>query len=259
MDRAKHWCAGALSLLVLSACGSGQVAVTAELDLPDPETGDRIVRPLTDLRVQLLPFDRDLIFDSLSAAAPSPEPQLPAALAAKRDSIAEARQTWTEAEGAWLAARDRLQEIQDEITQFSRAEAQYRILVQEFDREEARANQAERVKDEAFESFDRMQREAFAELEQFSASVMAWEDEAFADWELVVAARLNASGLEILTDTTDASGAAFFSVSPGDWWVHARQPEATHELYWNELMNVQRGDPVQVRLSRENAEVREIY
>jgi hypothetical protein len=131
--------------------------------------------------------------------------------------------------------------------------------VQEFDQEEARANQAERVKDEAFESFDRMQREAFAELEQFSASVMAWEDEAFADWELVVAARLNASGLEMLTDTTDASGAAFFSVSPGDWWVHARQPEATHELYWNELMNVQRGDPVQVRLSRENAEVREIY
>ena len=101
--------------------------------------------------------------------------------------------------------------------------------------------------------------EAFAELEQFSASVAAWGDEAFATWEQVVAARLQASGLEIFTDTTDAAGAVFFAAPPGEWWVHARQPEATHELYWNEPVTVVRGDPIPVRLSRENAEVREIY
>jgi hypothetical protein len=259
MDRAKHWCAAVLSLLVLSACGSAQVVVTAELDLPDPDTGGRTVRPLQDLRVQLLPFDRDAIFDSLSAASPTPEPQLPAALAAKRDSIAVARQTWTEAEGQWLAARDRLQQIQDEIQGFSRAEPQYRVLVQEFDQEEARLNQAERVKDTAFETFDRMQQEAFVELEQFSASVAAWEDQAFVDWDLVVLSRLELSGLDILTDTTDAVGAAYFSVPAGEWWVHARQPEATSELYWNERVSVEKGDPVPVVLTRENAEVRDIY
>jgi len=259
MDRAKHWCAAVLSLLVLSACGPAQVVVTAELDVPDPETGGRTVRPLQDLRVQLIPFDRDAIFDSLTAAAPSPEPQMPAALAAKRDSIAVARQTWTEAEGQWLAARDRLQEIQDEIQGFSRAEAQYRILVQEFDQEEARLNQAERVKDDAFATFDRMQQEAFAELEQFSAAVVAWEDEAFADWDLIVFNRLEALGLEIVTDTTDATGSALFSVPAGDWWVHARQPEATEELYWNEMVNAQKGEPVPFLLNRANAEVRDIY
>jgi hypothetical protein len=188
-----------------------------------------------------------------------PEPQLPPALAAKRDSISAARQTWTEAETSWLAARDRLQEIQTEIQGYSRAEAQYRILVQEFDREEARATQAERVKDDAFATFDRMQQEAFAQLEQFSASVMAWENEAFADLNEVLAARLSLLGREIYTDTTDASGAVFFAVPAGDWWVHARQLEATHELYWNEMVNVQRGDPIQVILNRDNAEAREVY
>jgi hypothetical protein len=256
----KFWCATALSILILAGCGPAQVVVTAELNVPDPETpGATIVRPIEDLRVQLYPFDRDELFDSLSAAAPRPEPQMPAALAAKRDSIAEARQVWTEAESTWLDARARLQEIQEDIQGFSRAEAQYRILVQEFDQQDARAREAERIKDEAFANFDRMQQEAFAELEQFSASVGAWEDEAFADLNEAMAARLAAVGREIHTDTTDASGAVLFSVPTGPWWVHARQPEATSELYWNEMVNVEGGDPVQVQLNRTNAEVREIY
>jgi hypothetical protein len=88
---------------------------------------------------------------------------------------------------------------------------------------------------------------------------MAWEEEAFADFNTAVAARLDASGLDIYTDTTDASGTVLFSVPAGDWWVHARHPVATEEFYWNERVTVQGGEPVPVLLNRENAEIREIY
>lgn len=259
MHRMKTGCATLLSLLVLAACGPTEVVVSAELDLPDPETGERTVRPLTDLRVQLIPFDRDVLFDSLGAAADTPEPQLPAELAMRRDSIAEARQIWTESESEWLAARDRLQEIDEEIQQYSPAEAQYRVLVQEFDRFNAQMLQAERVKDEAFERFDTMQREAFAELEAFNAQLMSWEDQAFEDWDLAVAERIAATGQEILTDTTDATGRAVFAASPGSWWVHARQPETTDELYWNVPVTIEGAEPVEIQLNRGNAQIRPIY
>lgn len=259
MERTRNWCAAMLAVFVLAACGPGQVVVHAEVDLVDPETGETIVRPLSDLRVQLLPYDRDQVFDSLTASAPRAEPQMPAELAARRDSIDAARAEWTDAESRWLAARDRLQEINQEIQQYSPAEAQYRVLVQEFDRFDAQAREAERVKDSAFERFDSMQQAALADLEAFRAQVIAWEDEAFADFDLVIAQKVQASGLQVLTDTTDATGMARVPAAPGAYWVHARHPLATDELYWNLPITVERGDPVEVHLTRSNAETRELF
>jgi hypothetical protein len=248
-----------LSILLLSACGPGEVIVTAEVDRMDPETGQFTERPLSNLRVQLVPFDRDFIFDSLAAQAATPEPQLPPELAAARDEIAEARQTWTEAESQWLSMRDRLQEISSEMAQYNPAEAQYRALFTEFNQLEGQYLQAEATKDEAFARFDQLQQETFTELEQHAAAVMAWEDEAFADWEIVVSERLRDMRREIVTDTTDATGRATLAGQPGEWWVYARFPEATDELYWNVPVTVDRAEPVDIRLTRGNAEVRPIF
>lgn len=245
--------------LFLTACGPGEVHVMAEAEVMDPETGAIEVLPIEDLEVQLLPFDRDVIFDSLEAAAARPEPELPADLEIRRDSMLTAQAEWREAESRWLALRERLQEISRELEQYTPAENRYRELFNEFGDAEAEYEQAEAMVDETFETFDRLQQSTFAELEEFRAVLMSWEEEAFAGYGEAMAARLSAAGREILADTTDATGQADFAPRPGEWWVHGRHPLINEELYWNEPIVVERGTPVELTLNRANAEIREIY
>jgi len=259
MKRTKIFAGTVLSFLLLAACGPGEVVVTVEAEMLDPETGERIVRPVTDLPLQFVPFDRDAIFDSLGAAAATPEPQMPQHLIVARDSIAEARQQWQEAESQWLTYRDQLQDISSQMTQYNPAEAQYRLLFEDFNRIEGQYFQAEARKDDAFERFERLQQETFGEMEEYSALLTAWEDDAFSDWDLVVNERLRSERREILRDTTDATGRADVRPPPGQWWVYARYPIGVDELYWNVPVTVERGDPVEVRLTPQNADVRPIF
>lgn len=252
-----------LGSLTLTACGSGEVFVSAEVEVQDPDTGEPVVRPIDDLAIQLLPFDRDAIFDSLEALASSPEPQLPPELRIAIDSIAEAQSVWRDSESRWLALRERMQEINDELQQYNPAEARYRELFNEFDEADRAATSAERTKDQAFEQYDRLQQETFSEIEGFKALQTAWADEAFLGFGEAQAAKLAASGHDILADTTDATGRAVFTgdngPAPGQWWVYTRYPLATEEFYWNIPVTVERGTPVEITLNRDNAEIREIY
>ena len=159
----------ALLSLFVGACGPAELILTAEVEVTDPETGQPIVRAVEDLELQLLPFDRDQIFDSLIAVASSPEPALPPELQVARDSIAQAQQEWRESEGRWLALRERLEQINSELTQYNPAEARYRVLFNEFNEVESDYASAESTKDEAFARFDRLQQEAFSDLEEFRA------------------------------------------------------------------------------------------
>ena len=113
-----------LGPLFVAACGPGQVAVTAEIDVPNPdEPGTMVTRPIADLEVQVIPFDRDLVFDSLEAAFPEPEPEIPPDLLAAQEEIAAAQREWNAAEATWQSGRDRLQQIVDEMEPLSQAEA----------------------------------------------------------------------------------------------------------------------------------------
>ncbi len=248
----------ALFSLTLGGCGPAELIVTTEVDVMDPETGSSVVRAVEDVELQLLPFDRDQIFDSLTSASPSSEPMLPPELQVARDSIAQAQQQWRESESRWLALRERLEQISGELESYNPAEAQYRVLFNEFNDIESEYQAAESRKDLAFERFDRLQQETFSELEEFRAILNAWEEQAFAPYGEVVGAMLQASGREILADTTDATGRADFQVDPGQWWIYGRYPLATEELYWNIPVSVERGDPIELPLSRSNAQVRDI-
>jgi hypothetical protein len=87
----------------LAGCGGGPKVVVEAMGV-DPATRQTI--PLADLPVRLLPYDRDAIFDSLTAASRTPEPVLPpppaaeasdsaAALSAPNlDSLRAARRAW---------------------------------------------------------------------------------------------------------------------------------------------------------------------
>jgi hypothetical protein len=246
-----------MGLLVAAACSPGQVSIVAELDVPDPETeGGTIVRALDNMPVQLLPYDRDAIFDSIGAAAARPEPPIPDSLLAAQTAVAEAQEEWRSAEAEWNTLRDELQTISDELEGLNRGEARYRLLFNDFRDKDARLSTVERQMNAAFENFTALQEGTIAEIERVRMMREDWADEAFVDVNTVIAAKIEAAGLEPVEDTTDASGAVLIEAPPGNYWVHARHELPFNELYWNIPVTLVGGEPLEVRLTRETAEVR---
>lgn len=245
--------------LFLAACGPGRVAVTAEIDVPDPEAeGQVVTRPLADVEVQLIPFDRDLVFDSLTQAFSTPEPEIPADLLAAQEEIAAAQAEWNAAETTWGNGRARLQEILDEMEPLNQAEARYVTLFREFQDVETQVARAERIKDQAFRRFTGLQEGYLQRRDSMRIIRDQWADEAYGPAFDVFALKLRETGRAIVVDTTDTQGYALIEVPPGQWWVHGFFEQAYSELYWNLPITVERGEPVQVRLNRSTAEIRPI-
>ena len=245
---------GVLGTALLSACGPTQVVVNAELASDDPSSAPRA---LSDLEIRLFPFDRDVIFDSLTAAAATPEPPVPDSVLNAQNAVAGAQQDWRDTEARWNLLRDTLQTLSETLDGMSRQSGTYRVLYRDFQDLEAEYNTVERARDRTFVNFTGLQEASIAAAEEARLLREGWADEAFADVGTIMAVRLQATGRDILYDTTDASGIADgLGVSPGSWWVSARYELPYTELYWNVPVTVSGRDPVQVRLTRENATVR---
>ena len=245
--------------VMATGCGPGQVAVTSEIDVPDPETeGATVTRPIADLVIELLPFDRDAVFDSLTSAFPTPEPQIPEDLLAAQREIAAARAEWQAAEATWGTGRARLQALTEEMEPLNPAEARYAVLFREFQDWDVQVARAERTKDQAFRVFTGLQEGYIQRADSMRLVKERWADEAYATVTDVFVQKMREAGQEILADTTDAQGYTLIDVPPGDWWVHAYYEQVYSELYWNLPITVERGDPIQVRLNAGTAEVRPV-
>jgi hypothetical protein len=206
----------------------------------------------------VIPFDRDMVFDSLTEAFPTPEPEIPADILAAQEEIAAAQAEWNAAEATWGNGRARLQAILDEMEPLNPAEAQYVALFREFQDWESRVARSERIKDQAFETFTDLQAGYLQRRDSMRFILDQWADEAYASTFEVFTMKAREAGQDIVLDTTDAQGYALIDVPPGDWWVHAFYEEAYSELYWNIPITVVRGDPVSVQLNRGSAETRPI-
>ena len=245
-------------LLAGASCGPAEVVVTVEVETGNPAGEGTVVLPLANLEVQLLPYDRDLVFDSLQAAHPTPEPPVPQELLAARESVAAAQARWQAGERRWNNLRDTLQHITETMQRYSRGEARYVALFEEFTELESQLDRVEADTKAAFAEFSELQRATLRQADSLRLLRDAWSDEAFVDAEEVFLERARASRLEARADTTDPSGVARdnLKVRPGRYWVHVRYELPFTELYWNVPVQVERGDPVRVHLTRENAEER---
>ena len=245
-----------LGTALLSACGPTQVVVVAEISPDDPSQGGES-RALADLEVRLFPYDRDFVFDSMTAAATSPEPAIPDSVMDAQTEVAAAQQAWRDLEARWNVLRDTLQTLTDALDQLNRGQAQYRLLFRDFQDLDNEYVSVERQRDAAFENFTSLQAASMAAAEETRALRDQWADEAFAEVGVVMSLHERASGLATLYDTTDASGVADgFEANGGDYWVTARYELPYTELYWNVPITVVGGEPAQVRLTRQNATVR---
>lgn len=247
-----------LTSLVLAACGGGEVVVTAELETESPDGEGTVMRPLPAIEVQLLPYDRDQIFDSLATAYGEPEPAIPDSLLQAQEAVAQAQEEWRTAEAEWNILRDTLQTLSRRLQQLNRGEAQYQILYRDFQAMEGRLSGAERRQEQAFQRFTTLQQGIAQQSRELQLARDEWADEAFADVGDVIEARLQELRREELVDTTSASGAVTFEAPAGEWWIHARYPLPYQELYWNVPVTVSSGETHEIRLTRENAEERPI-
>ena len=245
-------------LLGATACGPAEVVVTMEIEIDNPDGEGRVVRPISDVVVQLLPYDRDAVFDSLHNVFPTPEPEIPQELLDARDRVAEAQERWQSTERRWNNLRDTLQKINAAIAQYSRGEARYVALYREYEDFDRQLSRIERETQAAFTEFTALQEGTIRQSDSIRILQENWADEAFAEAGVVFLAKQRASGLQAALDTTDASGVAreYLKVRPGQYWLHARYPMGYTELYWNLPITVERGEPVQIQLNRANAQER---
>ncbi|MGH7477423.1 MAG: hypothetical protein ACRELD_14240 [Longimicrobiales bacterium] len=248
--------ATATAALSTAACGGGAIDVVAQLEQTSPE-GQQDTVALSELPVWLLPYDRDAIFDSLQAAYPEPEPEIPDSILEIQDQIASAQQEWQDAETSWATARDSLQRLSQRLQNMNRGSAQYRVLFNDFGTLEDREGRARQQMEEAFARFTGLQ----TRLNNVSAEIRArretWGDRAFEQVDSIMLARAEDLGREEFADTTNSAGVAQFrGVPTGQWWVYSRYELPYNELYWNLPIQVEGGDPVRVLLNRETAELR---
>lgn len=249
----KVWSSLLLCIVSWSACSrSGDLVVQAALGRDAAGAAvaiDRIV-------IELLPYDRDSIFDALAALADRPEPEIPADLLAMRDSLAMSRQLWTEAESQWNAVRDELVSLSERMRAMNRGSREYRQAFVRFTELETREQALNRTKDEAFRQYETLQRRYAARADSIRVARFNWEDVAFARYGEIVDSLLRATRREIHTDTTRRGGYAAFRVSAGRWYVHARYELPLEELYFNVPVTVEAGRVDTLRLTRDTAEVR---
>jgi hypothetical protein len=240
------------------ACGPTQVIVTMEIEVDDPASGGTVAQSLADIEVRLVPYDRDAVFDSLTSAYSTPEPAVPQELLAARAEVQAAQAQWDEAQRRWAILRDTLQTITGTLEGLPRTDAQYIMLFNDYNDFDAEYSSVEREVETAFTRFDELQQGTLRASDSIRILQDNWADDAFVDAADVFRAKGLESGLDAPIDTTDASGVARtnLQVSPGTYWVNARYELTYSELYWNVPVTVEGGDPVQVRLTRENAEER---
>ena len=246
----------AMSLLVVAAaCGPAQVVVTIEIDVDDPEGGGTITRALSEVEVRLIPFDRDAVFDSMTAAFGTPEPSVPEDLVAARDEVRLAQQEWQQSQTRWNTIRDTLQKLNTTLEQYSRGEPRYTALFREWTAFDEELTGVDRQMTRSFDRFTGLQQGTIRASDSIRILRDNWGDEAFDGVGDIFIAKRASSGLDEATDTTDANGIArtHLQVKPGRYWVYARYELTYTELYWNVIIDVERGEPHQVRLTRENA------
>jgi chromosome segregation ATPase len=237
---------------MLAACRGNEIVVQAQLQ---DDQGQ--VLALRDMPIRALPYDRDAIFDSLRAEYGEPEPEISQELMVLQDSIARAQAEWRTAELRWAQARDSARTIRTQMDQLSPASGQYLALFNLFNALEAEYRTSETQMNQAFQRFQALQNRFTQQAQETKLARDRWADAAYADIDRIINARLREQRREEVVDTTNANGVGRLrGMRAGQWWVHARYDLPFEELYWNIPVTVQRGDPIQLQLTRETAEVR---
>lgn len=207
-------------------------------------------RPDAGLDVTILPVDPEALYDSLTAAARTPPPHIPALDEAMRRF--QPREAQGAFDGGWEATRDSVEALADSLRGSDRRTPEYRTAYTRLRRLYDRLGQRAAARDRATrgENRDLADRAARAAEE-----LRRWERSAFAGYDTLLARRIARSGRQGVRASTDPTGVIHVDLAPGRWWLRARRRVRDNpflERLWNVPVTTNGLVPVHVRLVPEN-------
>ncbi len=216
----------------LTGCDGGRREVAVRVSIPDPASTET---PAAGVGVVALPYNRDSVLKSLEARAHAPRPDTAAldSLFARFRGPFTAYTAISYAEGALRDSlrllRGRLDSLPRQAPEYATLSAGYARMSDSLLRIEGRAHRA-RV------ALDRARIDFVGRSESLRSAVRHWEDSTYRGYESIVESLAKARRREPVTDTTDATGWAHFTLAPGTWWIHARAwdtSDPNSQWYWN--------------------------
>ncbi|HET9465333.1 MAG TPA: hypothetical protein VFO71_07380 [Gemmatimonadales bacterium] len=215
----------------LTGCESNR-DVAVRVSIPDPDSAET---PAAGVGVVALPYDRDSVLASLEARARTPRPHT----AALDSMFARFRGPFTSytalayREGV---LRDSLGRLQSRFDSVPRGSPGYPALSAQQRRLADSLTRIGRQAARARTALDRARADFVARSESLRTAVRQWEDSTYRGWESISESLARASRRQPVTDTTDATGWAHFTLAPGAWWIYARAwdtSDPNSQWYWN--------------------------
>jgi hypothetical protein len=206
--------------------------VAVRVSIPDPASTET---PAAGVGVVALPYDRDSVLESLEARARSPRPgtaALDSLFARFRGPFtAYTNISYTEAalRDSMRLLRSRLDSVPRRAPEYASLSAHYTQMSDSLGRVERRAHRARRALDRARVDF-------VTRSESLRTAVRHWEDSTYRGYDSMVESLARARRREPVTDTTDATGWAHFTLAPGSWWIYGRAwdtSDPNSQWYWN--------------------------
>jgi hypothetical protein len=216
----------------LIGCDGGRREVAVRVSIPDPASTET---PAAGVGVVALPYDRDSVLASLDARARSPRPDTAAldSLFARFRGPFTAYTAVSYAEGA---LRDSLRLLRAQLDSLPRTAPQHATLTSHYTRLTDSLVRVERLARHARSTLDHARANFVARSESLRTAVRHWEDSTYQGYDSIVESLARAQRREPVTDTTDATGWAHFTLAPGAWWIHAQAwdtSDPNSQWYWN--------------------------
>jgi hypothetical protein len=216
----------------LTGCNGGSREVAVRVSIPDPGSTET---PAAGVGVVALPYDRDSVLESLEARARSPRPDTAAldSLFARFRGPFTAYTAISYAEGA---LRDSLRLLRSRLDTLPRRAPEYAALSVRYTRLSDSLGRVESRAQRARTTLDRARVDFVGRSESLRTAVRHWEDSTYRGYVSIVESLARARRREPVTDTTDATGWAHFTLPSGAWWIHGRAwdtSDPNSQWYWN--------------------------
>ncbi|MFL5402942.1 MAG: hypothetical protein ACJ8BF_09015 [Gemmatimonadales bacterium] len=223
-------------LCVGLACGvtacKGQREVWVRVSIPG---ADSLEAPASGVGVIALPYDRDSVRTVLEARASRHRPpteQLDSQFARFRGPFT----AYTNTVFAAGKLADTLGRLRAALDSTRPASPEYQTLHARYGRVADSLSALEARSERARIVLGRARSEFISRTESLRTAVRLWEDSTYQGYDSIVENLSKSRGMEPATDTTDATGWARFSLSPGQWWLFAHAwdtGDPNSEWNWN--------------------------
>jgi hypothetical protein len=207
--------------------------------------------PLSNVTLDLVPFDIDDIYQELEAET---QPGTPPAA----DTLSVLAAQYQEVCTAYRSTGDSIEAVRQRATQVARTSGEtspeYRAAFDQYQalvgRERSRFDQCQGITDDYT-----------AVRNEYREARRAWEERAWPEASFVAAESARIGELTVQRVETDAEGVAVVTIPNGTWWVLGTAPipgSISQQYRWNVQVEAAGGEQT-IDLTSENAELQPVY